>query len=87
MVTKVRACLAQCNHLGVSRWIPLAHIPVPAAPYNAVIADHHRADGNLADLKRSLCCPEGFLHPEFVGLQEPPFRALNLAESIVKGCA
>ena len=67
MVTNGSTGLAQGHDLGMSGWIEIDDVAVPAAPHDAAFTNHDRADGDLSALKRPLRAAQGFLHPEFIG--------------------
>ena len=69
MITKVCSCFAQGNDLGVSSGVVFAHVPVPSASKNPVIADYDCPDWDFASLQRALSSTQCILHPEFVAWQ------------------
>ena len=68
MITEVSSGLAQGDHFCVRGGIVVGDIAIPSASDNLTRLHHDRADGHFSSLQGALSAAEGFMHPQFVGL-------------------
>ena len=68
VISNRSAGFTQRHHLGVSRWIAISDIAVPATPHNFSVAHHDCAYRNFSRLERALGCTQRFFHKQFISI-------------------
>ena len=69
VVSNRRTGVTQRHHLGVSRWIAISDITVPATTHNFPVAHHDCAYRNFPRFKCALRRAERFFHKQFIRIR------------------
>lgn len=69
MITEVLSGFAQGDDFGVGGGVILGKVTIPAAADDLPVLDDDGADRYFAGVECALGGAEGFLHPEFIGLE------------------
>jgi hypothetical protein len=69
VVTEVLTSFAERDDLGVGGGVVVGEVAIPSAADDAIAMNDDGSDGHLARVERALGGAQGFLHPEFVGVE------------------